>query len=247
MGDEARPQPRVQPVVLGAGHRRRACRDRGADRADGQAHRRHRPAHVRDHPERVRPHPGPGRRAPDQPDPPRPRHRQRRVPVRARLPGRRPAALPAAVRLAPALLSRAPGKPAVLPRPRRPHGHPRHPRVLFGPGHLVRRVRRTCTLAQRRRRRYRAGDQGAPARPHPATARPHRRRARRGPVRRSAAHRGPGARPAWPARAFLHGILRARATALRWFGRPRSVALFADGIPNSTYPDGYEISRLGPA
>ena len=54
-------------------------------------------------------------------------------------------------------------------------------------------------------------------------------------------------RPAWPARALLHGILRARATALRWFGRPRTVPLFADGIPNGTYPDGYEISRLGPA
>jgi hypothetical protein len=55
------------------------------------------------------------------------------------------------------------------------------------------------------------------------------------------------ARPPAVIRAGLHLGLRARAVALRRFGRPRTVPLFADGIVTPTYPDGYEISRLGPA
>ncbi|MEU5564942.1 oxygenase MpaB family protein [Micromonospora musae] len=54
------------------------------------------------------------------------------------------------------------------------------------------------------------------------------------------------ARPAWPVRAGLHLVLRGRARLQRWFGRPRTTALFTDGIRTRSYPDGYEISRLGP-
>ncbi|MGN9810337.1 oxygenase MpaB family protein [Micromonospora sp. BQ11] len=52
--------------------------------------------------------------------------------------------------------------------------------------------------------------------------------------------------PPWPVRAGLHAGLRARAHLQRWFGRPPAVPLFADGITTRTYPDGYDISRLGP-
>lgn len=53
-------------------------------------------------------------------------------------------------------------------------------------------------------------------------------------------------RPPRAVRAGLHLALRTRARLLRWFGRPRSVPVFADGIRTPTYPDGYDISRLGP-
>ncbi|MGC4812210.1 oxygenase MpaB family protein [Micromonospora sp. DT228] len=52
--------------------------------------------------------------------------------------------------------------------------------------------------------------------------------------------------PAWPVRAGLHLGLKTRARAQRWFGAPRKTALFADGINARSYPDGYEISQLGP-
>jgi hypothetical protein len=50
----------------------------------------------------------------------------------------------------------------------------------------------------------------------------------------------------WAVKVALHLALRVRARLLRWFARPRRVPLFADGIHTRTYPDGYEISRLGP-
>lgn len=53
-------------------------------------------------------------------------------------------------------------------------------------------------------------------------------------------------RPALPVRVGFHLGLKARAGVLRWFGKPRTEALFADGIRTATYPDGYDISRLGP-
>ncbi|MER7167896.1 oxygenase MpaB family protein [Micromonospora sp. NPDC000207] len=52
--------------------------------------------------------------------------------------------------------------------------------------------------------------------------------------------------PPLTVRGGLHAALRVRARWQRWFGRPRTVALFTDGIRTRTYPDGYEISRLGP-
>ncbi|GGM23715.1 oxygenase MpaB family protein [Micromonospora yangpuensis] len=52
--------------------------------------------------------------------------------------------------------------------------------------------------------------------------------------------------PGWPIRAGVHLTLRGRARLQRWFGRPRRTPLFADGIRTRTYPDGYDISRLGP-
>jgi hemoglobin-like flavoprotein len=51
---------------------------------------------------------------------------------------------------------------------------------------------------------------------------------------------------AWPVRAGLHAGLRTRAHLLRWFGKPRTTDIFSDGIKTKTYPDGYEISKLGP-
>jgi len=54
------------------------------------------------------------------------------------------------------------------------------------------------------------------------------------------------ARPPAPVRAGLHLGLKLRAGLLRRFGRPRTVPIFADGIRTPTYPDGYDISRLGP-
>ncbi len=53
--------------------------------------------------------------------------------------------------------------------------------------------------------------------------------------------------PAWPIRAGLHAGLKARAAILRHLARPRAVGMFEDGIHTKSYPDGYEISRLGPA
>ncbi|MFG1869107.1 oxygenase MpaB family protein [Micromonospora arborensis] len=52
--------------------------------------------------------------------------------------------------------------------------------------------------------------------------------------------------PAWPVRAGLHVALKMRSRLQRWFGAPRTTALFADGINAKSYPDGYEISQLGP-
>ncbi|MEH0981386.1 oxygenase MpaB family protein [Micromonospora sp. CPCC 205556] len=52
--------------------------------------------------------------------------------------------------------------------------------------------------------------------------------------------------PAWPVRAGLHLTLKMRSRLQRWFGTPRTTALFADGIKTKSYPDGYEISQLGP-
>ncbi|GIF62507.1 peptidase [Asanoa ishikariensis] len=52
--------------------------------------------------------------------------------------------------------------------------------------------------------------------------------------------------PAWPVRAGLHVGLRTRAAILRHLGRPRAVGMFEGGIRTKSYPDGYEISRLGP-
>ncbi|MCX5117199.1 DUF2236 domain-containing protein [Micromonospora sp. NBC_00362] len=52
--------------------------------------------------------------------------------------------------------------------------------------------------------------------------------------------------PVWPVRAGLHLALRTRSRLQRWFGAPRTTALFADGITAKSYPDGYEISQLGP-
>ncbi|MEU8423522.1 oxygenase MpaB family protein [Micromonospora sp. NPDC048835] len=52
--------------------------------------------------------------------------------------------------------------------------------------------------------------------------------------------------PAWPVRAGLHLALKTRSRLQRWFGAPPATALFADGITTRSYPDGYQISRLGP-
>ncbi|MEU8073108.1 oxygenase MpaB family protein [Micromonospora sp. NPDC049151] len=52
--------------------------------------------------------------------------------------------------------------------------------------------------------------------------------------------------PAWPVRDGLHLALKIRSRLQRWFGAPRTTALFADGIKAKSYPDGYEISQLGP-
>lgn len=54
------------------------------------------------------------------------------------------------------------------------------------------------------------------------------------------------ATPPWPARVGLHLALRARAYTQRWLGRPPAIPLFADGITTKTYPNGYDISQLGP-
>ncbi|WP_027660653.1 oxygenase MpaB family protein [Salinispora fenicalii] len=55
------------------------------------------------------------------------------------------------------------------------------------------------------------------------------------------------ANPPWPARVGLHLALRARAHTQRWLGRPPAVPLFADGIKTKTYPNGYDITQLGPS
>ncbi|MGV9212814.1 oxygenase MpaB family protein [Micromonospora sp. RB23] len=52
--------------------------------------------------------------------------------------------------------------------------------------------------------------------------------------------------PPWPVRAGLRLALRTRARWQRLFGAPRTTPLFADGIRARTYPQGYEISQLGP-
>ncbi|WP_327652037.1 oxygenase MpaB family protein [Micromonospora aurantiaca] len=52
--------------------------------------------------------------------------------------------------------------------------------------------------------------------------------------------------PAWPVRAGLGLALKVRARLRRGFGAPSKTPLFADGIKTKTYPDGYEINRLGP-
>jgi hypothetical protein len=44
----------------------------------------------------------------------------------------------------------------------------------------------------------------------------------------------------------LHLAFRTRSRLQRRFGAPRTTALFADGIKAKSYPDGYEISQLGP-
>ncbi|MEV4813289.1 oxygenase MpaB family protein [Micromonospora avicenniae] len=54
------------------------------------------------------------------------------------------------------------------------------------------------------------------------------------------------AAPAWPVGVGLHVALRSRSRLQRWFGKPPRTALFADGIRTKTYPDGYQISQLGP-
>ncbi|MCZ7423666.1 oxygenase MpaB family protein [Verrucosispora sp. WMMA2121] len=54
------------------------------------------------------------------------------------------------------------------------------------------------------------------------------------------------AAPAWPVRAGLHLALKTRSRLQRWFGATRTTPLFADGIKAKSYPDGYEISKLGP-
>ncbi|GAA2338710.1 hypothetical protein GCM10010170_020540 [Dactylosporangium salmoneum] len=51
--------------------------------------------------------------------------------------------------------------------------------------------------------------------------------------------------PPWWARAALHLTLRVRALVLR-LGRPRQEPLFAAGIRTTTYPDGYDLARVGP-
>lgn len=53
-------------------------------------------------------------------------------------------------------------------------------------------------------------------------------------------------RPPWPVRAGLHVALKARARLLRHLGKPRTTAMFADGIKTKTYPNGYDINQLGP-
>ncbi|SCF29288.1 hypothetical protein GA0074696_4152 [Micromonospora purpureochromogenes] len=52
--------------------------------------------------------------------------------------------------------------------------------------------------------------------------------------------------PTWPVRAGLHAALKMRSRLQRWFGAPQTTPLFADGIKAKSYPDGYEISQLGP-
>jgi hypothetical protein len=53
--------------------------------------------------------------------------------------------------------------------------------------------------------------------------------------------------PAWPVKAGLHATLKARALVLRHFGRPRETGVYAEGIVTKTYPNGYQISEVGPA
>ncbi|GAB3855242.1 oxygenase MpaB family protein [Dactylosporangium cerinum] len=60
------------------------------------------------------------------------------------------------------------------------------------------------------------------------------------PLRRAYAVPDP---PAW-ARTGLHAALRARALLLR-LARPRTTPLFADGIVTKSYPDGYDLAKLG--
>ncbi|MGI5241728.1 oxygenase MpaB family protein [Dactylosporangium sp. CA-139066] len=62
------------------------------------------------------------------------------------------------------------------------------------------------------------------------------------PLRRAYAVPRP---PLW-ARAGLHLTLRIRARALR-FARPRAEPLFANGIRAKSYPDGYDLARVGAA
>ncbi|GAA2606010.1 oxygenase MpaB family protein [Paractinoplanes durhamensis] len=54
------------------------------------------------------------------------------------------------------------------------------------------------------------------------------------------------ATPPWPVRAALHTALTTRSRLIRHLHRPRPVGLFEDGIPTRTYPDGYDISQVGP-
>ncbi|MFI5916252.1 oxygenase MpaB family protein [Dactylosporangium sp. NPDC051541] len=54
------------------------------------------------------------------------------------------------------------------------------------------------------------------------------------------------ARPPLLARAFVHLSLRIRALLLR-FARPRPTPLFANGIVTKTYPNGYELAKVGSA
>ncbi|MFG1940337.1 oxygenase MpaB family protein [Micromonospora tulbaghiae] len=54
------------------------------------------------------------------------------------------------------------------------------------------------------------------------------------------------ATPAWPVRAGLHLALKLRARLQQWAGTQSKRPLFAEGIRTNTYPDGYEISMLGP-
>lgn len=60
------------------------------------------------------------------------------------------------------------------------------------------------------------------------------------PLRRAYAVPDP---PVW-ARAGLHVALRGRALLLR-LARPRTTPLFADGIVTKSYPDGYDLAKLG--
>jgi hypothetical protein len=60
------------------------------------------------------------------------------------------------------------------------------------------------------------------------------------PLRRAYAVPDP---PGW-ARVGLHLALRARARLLRLAG-PRTTPLFADGIVTKSYPDGYDLAKLG--
>ncbi|MEV0569352.1 oxygenase MpaB family protein [Dactylosporangium sp. NPDC050588] len=60
------------------------------------------------------------------------------------------------------------------------------------------------------------------------------------PLRRAYAVPDP---PAW-ARIGLHAVLRSRALLLRLAG-PRTTPLFADGIVTKSYPDGYDLAKLG--
>ncbi|MEU7842808.1 oxygenase MpaB family protein [Micromonospora sp. NPDC049114] len=52
--------------------------------------------------------------------------------------------------------------------------------------------------------------------------------------------------PPWPVRAGLHAALKTRSRLQLWCGSPRTTPLFAEGISARSYPDGYEISQLGP-
>ncbi|MFD6731407.1 oxygenase MpaB family protein [Micromonospora aurantiaca] len=52
--------------------------------------------------------------------------------------------------------------------------------------------------------------------------------------------------PAWPVRAGLDVTLKLRARIQRSLSTCPETPLFASGIRTKTYPDGYEISQLGP-
>nr|WP_030502710.1 oxygenase MpaB family protein [Micromonospora purpureochromogenes] len=52
--------------------------------------------------------------------------------------------------------------------------------------------------------------------------------------------------PTWPVQASLHLALKLRARLQWWLGSPPKTPLFTDGIKTKTYPEGYEINRLGP-